>query len=166
MEGLQDGLGNNYATVVILPLWQSSIRIKKLIKQRNNKFIHRLSIIAWRQYPSGANCPYETGLNCYLPCFTVYHFSKTILNLPQNYYPQNIERESSERQKAMADLPHMKRFKTNMKRRRIKQILQDVTGSPCVFCILKLLLDATLLNFASCIQLFVPLLRWWSGRKE
>ena len=99
----------------------------------------------------------ETGLNRYLPCFTVYHFSKTILNLPQNYYPQNIERESSERQKAMADLPHMKRFKTNMKRRRIKQILQDVTGSPCVFCILKLLLDSTLLNFVvsnySCLYL-------------
>ena len=40
----------------------------------------------------------------------------------------NIERESEERQKAMADLPHMKRLKTNMKRRQLKRILQELEG--------------------------------------
>ena len=40
----------------------------------------------------------------------------------------DIERQSVERHKAMADLPHMKRFKNNMKRRRIKQILEEVPG--------------------------------------
>ncbi|CAB4000531.1 Hypothetical predicted protein [Paramuricea clavata] len=37
-----------------------------------------------------------------------------------------MERESDKRQKAMADLPHMKRFKTKMKRRQLKQILHDM----------------------------------------
>ena len=37
-----------------------------------------------------------------------------------------MERESAERQKAIADLPHMKKFKTHMKRRQIKQILQEM----------------------------------------
>lgn len=40
----------------------------------------------------------------------------------------NIERESDKRQEAMADLPHMKRFKTKMKRRQLKQILHDMAG--------------------------------------
>jgi hypothetical protein len=45
----------------------------------------------------------------------------------------STERESAERQKAMADLPHMKKFKTNMKRRQIKQILQEIAGQ-CNLC--------------------------------
>ena len=44
-----------------------------------------------------------------------------------------MERESAERQKAIADLPHMKKFKTHMKRRQIKQILQEMAGQETTF---------------------------------